>query len=68
MNGIAVIIRHGNYLSVYSNLSTVFVKVGDKVNLNQPIGKIETKGSTNSILHFEIWNEKSPENPLLWIN
>jgi septal ring factor EnvC (AmiA/AmiB activator) len=68
MNGIAIIIRHGNYLSVYSNLSTVFIKVGDKVNLNQPIGKIETKGSTNSILHFEIWNEKSPENPLLWIN
>lgn len=67
MNGIAVIIRHGSYLSVYSNLSNVYVKVGDKVSSEQAIGKIVSNDNSSSILHFEIWNEKSPENPLLWI-
>ena len=67
MNGIAVIIRHGNYLSVYSNLTSVYVKVGDKVITEQVIGKIVSNDNSGSILHFEIWNEKNPENPLMWI-
>ncbi len=67
MNGIAVIIRHGNYLSVYSNLTNVYVKVGDKVITEQVIGKIVSNDNSGSILHFEIWNEKNPENPLMWI-
>ncbi len=38
----SVIIRHGNYLTVYSNLSQVYVKAGDKVSTRQAIGKIFT--------------------------
>ena len=64
-----VIIRHGDYLTVYSNLSAVYVKQGDVVAARQVIGKIFTdneKGN-ETILHFQIWNERSKLNPTAWI-
>ncbi len=64
----SVIIRHGSYLTSYSNLETVNVKVGDKVTLNQIIGKIS--GGTdaeNYMLHFEVWKERENLNPELWL-
>ncbi len=64
----AVIVRHGEYLTVYSNLSSVYVNVGDKIDVNQNIGKIYYKtGDKNSILHFELWHENSNLNPNDWI-
>lgn len=64
-----VIIRHGNYLSVYSNLSEVFVKQGDKVRTKQSIGKIYTdKDDENkSVLQFQIWKENQKLNPQEWL-
>ncbi len=64
-----VIIRHGNYLSVYSNLSEVFVKQGDKVKTKQTIGKIFTdKDDENkSVLQFQIWKENQKLNPQDWL-
>jgi len=64
-----VIIRHGNYLSVYSNLSDVFVKQGDKVKTKQTIGKIFTdKDDENkSVLQFQIWKENQKLNPQDWL-
>ncbi len=64
-----VIIRHGNYLSVYSNLSEVFVKQGDKVKTKQSIGKIYTdKDDENkSVLQFQIWKENQKLNPQEWL-
>ena len=65
---LAVIIRHGNYLSVYSNLSVVNVNIGQEVNSYQKIGEINLqKGEETAILHFELWNETKPEDPLKWI-
>lgn len=64
----AVIVRHGEYLTVYSNLSSVYVNVGDKIDVKQNIGKIYYKtGDKNSILHFELWHENSNLNPNDWI-
>ncbi len=64
----AVILRHGNYLTVYANLVVVFVKNGDKVKTNQNIGKIYTEGdSDQGVLHFEIWKENEKIDPLLWL-
>lgn len=64
-----VIIRHGNYLSVYSNLSEVFVKQGDKVKTKQSIGKIFTDNddSGKSVLQFQIWKENQKLNPQEWL-
>lgn len=64
----AVIIRHGDYLTVYQNLEKVNIKVGEQIRINQIIGSSYCENSTNiSTLHFEIWNELNKMNPLDWI-
>jgi len=65
----AVIIRHGTYLSVYSNLREVVVKKGDKVSIKQPIGTVytDTKDGNKSILKFQIWKESTKLDPEDWI-
>lgn len=65
----SVIIRHGNYLTVYSNLSQVYVKAGDKVSTRQAIGKIftDTEDGNVTILHFQLWKEKTKLNPAPWL-
>ena len=64
-----VIIRHGNYLTVYSNLSQVYVKAGDNVDTRQSIGKIyvDAEKGNQTILHFQIWKERTKLNPVSWI-
>lgn len=66
----SVIVRHGNYLTVYSNLSQVYVKAGDKVKTRQAIGKIftDTENANETILHFQLWKEKSKLNPTPWLD
>jgi len=66
----SVIIRHGNYLTVYSNISQVYVKAGDKVKTGQAIGKIftDTENADETILHFQLWKEKTKLNPSLWLD
>ena len=64
----SVIIRHGNILTVYSNLSEVFVKRDDNVSTTTNIGKVFTGGGLNSnVLHFELWNGDEKQNPLEWL-
>ena len=64
-----VIVRHGDYLSVYSNLEDVAVKKGDKVKIRQQLGTISTgQGETKSRLHFELWQGTIVQNPASWLN
>lgn len=65
----AVIIRHGNFLTVYSNLREVTVKIGDKVNTKQTIGTVYTDADegNKSVLKFQIWRENQKLNPEEWI-
>ncbi|HRW20714.1 MAG TPA: peptidoglycan DD-metalloendopeptidase family protein [Bacteroidales bacterium] len=64
----AVIIRHGNYLSVYTHLSKAFVKKGDKVETKQAIGEVYTdKEENKTIVHIEIWKENLKMNPAQWL-
>jgi len=66
---LAVIIRHGTFLTVYSNLTVVNVTAGQEINTFQKIGEINLqKGEETAILHFELWNENKTEDPLKWIN
>ena len=64
----AVIIRHGEYLTVYSNLSEVIVKKGDKINTKQEIGTVYTDlEDQKTILKFQIWKENQKLDPEEWI-
>ncbi|MDD5571881.1 MAG: M23 family metallopeptidase, partial [Bacteroidales bacterium] len=65
----AVIIRHGNYLTVYSNLAEVYVKMGENIKTKQSIGKVYTDpDDSKTELHFEIWNGKKTLDPSSWIS
>ena len=64
-----VLIRHGKYISNYQNLSSIFVKKGDKINANDEIGVVFTNESNGkTILKFNIFNELKPENPSIWLD
>ena len=65
----AIIVRHGKYLSVYSNLREVVVKKGDKVITKQNIGTVyfDKDDGDKSILKFQIWHESQKLNPEDWI-
>ena len=63
-----IMIRHGNYITVYKNLSKFYVSKGDKVSTKQVIGEVLTnKASGESILSFGIYKDSTIENPSLWI-
>ena len=63
-----VIVRHGDYLTVYSNLEDVTVKKGDKVKTRQTLGTISTTpGESKSRLHFELWQGTIVQNPAGWL-
>lgn len=60
-----IIIRHGGYYTVYSNIEKSFVKAGDNIATHQNIGQL---GREKIDLHFEIWNGKQRMNPLQWVD
>ena len=63
-----IMIRHGNYITVYKNLSKFYVGKGDKVTTKQVIGEVLTnKVSGESILSFGIYKDSSIQNPSSWI-
>lgn len=63
-----VMIRHGEYISVYQNLASVSVTKGTKVSTKQSIGTVGRNSATNTYeLHFEIWRNDSYLNPNSWL-
>lgn len=63
-----VIIRHGDYLTVYSNLSDVTVRDGQEISAKQTIGRVYSEpGEQKGELHFEIWRGKVIQNPEDWL-
>ncbi len=61
-----VLVQHGQYFTFYCKLAKVSVKVGDKLSTGNPIGTLESGGST-ATLHFELWNGTNKQNPELWL-
>ena len=71
LNGLFnILVRHGNYISVYCNLSSASVKQGDEVTTKQPLGQIFSDSSDNNrtVLHFQLRREKEKLNPEPWLN
>ena len=63
-----VMIRHGEYISVYQNLANVSVSKGTKVSTKQSIGTVAKNAASNTYeLHFEIWRNSSNLNPNDWL-
>lgn len=64
----AVLVQHGNYISVYKNLDNVTVQKGDLVSTKQKIGKIHTDSTTGkTILAFVLFKEIHRQNPEEWV-
>lgn len=64
--GKLIIIRHGEYLSVYSNIGDVFVKQGDKVSIKQTIGTILDEDGKTS-MNLQIWKGQKTMDPSGWL-
>ena len=58
-----VMVRHGRYISVYTNLSSVSVRRGQHVSTRQPLGTVGSEG----ILQFQLRNGSTPQNPARWL-
>ena len=69
-NGLrVVIIRHGEYLTVYSNLKEVNILKGETVSAKQAIGTLfEEDGITRQLLGFQIWKDRTKLNPTDWLS
>ena len=63
-----VLLKHGDYFSLYSNLAAVHVKLGDQVKRKKAIGTlVKKKGDKTNKLHFELWKDKESLNPEKWL-
>ena len=63
-----LIVQHGDYYTVYTNLASTSLLKGDVVKAKQPVGQVSTNNITGtSELHFEVWQQKERMNPALWI-
>jgi len=66
---LTVIVRHGNYLTVYSNLVDVNVRPGQQVAKGEIIGEVyRDKSSNENILHLELYRENERLDPEEWLN
>ncbi|MBU2019985.1 MAG: peptidoglycan DD-metalloendopeptidase family protein [Bacteroidetes bacterium] len=71
--GKVVILKHGNYRTVYSNLQSTYVSIGDKISTKQAIGSLLVKsGQSLSVVHFEIHqvigSNVQSLNPAVWVD
>ncbi|MEY4835898.1 MAG: hypothetical protein RI980_2013 [Bacteroidota bacterium] len=66
-NTYTVLVRHGDFFTAYSNLSSVSVSVGNKVSAKQTLGKIKTNAKGNSVLKFVINQNTTVLNPKSWL-
>lgn len=65
-----VMVRHGDYITIYANLTDISVSKGERIAPGRALGRIavdEDDSQGRSIIHFEIRHEKEKENPLLWL-
>lgn len=66
--GNAVMVKHGDFFTIYSGISNIKVRNGEKIKTNQSIGSVEKNPATGTyLLHFEVWRNKQKENPRAWV-
>ena len=62
-----VMIRHGNYITVYKNMSKIYVKKGDKVSTKEEIGEVYTNSAGETMLGFGVYKDSKTQNPSSWL-
>ena len=62
-----IIVRHGEYMTVYANMGTVTVKEGAKVSTKQNLGTVFTDADGNAEFSFQLWKGTSSQNPRSWL-
>ena len=62
-----IIIRHGNFYTVYSNVENVSVRKGEKISVQQAIGTASPDEDGQTELHFELWRDRTKLNPESWL-
>ncbi|MPS74097.1 MAG: peptidase M23 [Chryseobacterium sp.] len=63
-----VVVKHGNYFTVYSNLATTLVKANQQVSAGTLIGEVGSDFDESITLDFQIWNGENPVDPLGWVS
>ena len=61
-------VRHGNYITIYYNLTDAYVKKGDKVKAKEPLGKIFTDSNGKTEMKFFLYKNTTRLNPEFWIH
>ena len=62
-----IIVRHGDYMTVYANMGTVTVKEGAKVSTKQNLGTVYTNEDGSADFSFQLWKGTSSQNPRTWL-
>lgn len=63
-----ILLKHGNFFTLYNNLVEIYVKKGDKVKVKQMIGRLSADREGNSRINFQIWKDREILNPQLWLS
>jgi len=63
----AILIQHGNYITIYKNLKKLYVKKGDEIETKQEIGEVFTNSDGESMLWFSLFDSNKPINPSSWL-
>ena len=67
MEGQIVLVRHGEYFSVYSGLKNIMVSTGDKLKNKQAIGEVMKDDDGSALLQFQIWKNNKRMDPEDWL-
>ncbi len=64
-----IIVNHGEYYTVYGNIDTASIKVGDTVRQGDAVGRVASDPDNpgHSSIHFEVWKNRDKQNPAAWI-
>lgn len=63
----AVLVNHGEYFTVYSRLSEVYVSKGQNISAKQNLGKVWTDDEGKTVLQFQVWKGQEKQNPASWL-
>ena len=62
-----IMIQHGEFFTVYTKVTNVFVKAGDKIKRKEPLGMTVTNSENVTTMQFQVWKNTTKLNPELWL-